>query len=217
MRDLKNIIEAIGCVSDEESQEFEEMVKYEDLVMDYKKKQQIINSSMLNREKLNFLRESSKANIKLFSKFEFEEGIDYLFKGGFGLGKTTLCHLIAVDHYLKKNKTVRFLTKYNLKKVASQIAAGDLDIRDWIEVYDLVIIDDFGQVDYTDKQLDVINEFIGERPEYGKRVIISSNVKYNHLLTDRTLDRIDSYYKILQFKGKSKRLKIKSKEIIYET
>lgn len=194
-------------ISDEESDRLDEIDKRRKLHESKMRKMKIVELAKLNPEKLKL------AEFSLFPDFTFYPEYDYKFTGPMGTGKTLLSHAIA-KYYLRQNKKVLLLDKYRVIEAAYDISMNTMKMSDLIENLDLLILDDFGQVNLTDKQKEIMNFVIGERAENGLRTLITGNFSIEDILEDTTVARMAQTYQFVTFNGESKRNQLEVEDVV---
>lgn len=194
-------------ISDEESDQLDAIEKKRELNENMKRKAEVIKRAKLNPKKLKL------AEFSLFPDFAFYPDYDYKFTGPIGTGKTLLSHAIA-KYYLRQNKKVLLLDKYRVIEAAYAISMNQMKMSDLIEDLDLLILDDFGQVDLTAKQLEIMNFVIGERAEHGFRTLITGNFSIEDLIEDTTVARMSQTYQFITFTGESKREPLDAEDVL---
>lgn len=194
-------------ISDDESERLDEIEKQKELAAQLIRKHETIKRAKLNPAKLKL------AEFSMFPDFTFFQEYDYKFTGPMGTGKTLLSHAIA-KYYLRQGKRVLLLDKYRVIEAAYDISMNNMRMSNLVENLDLLILDDFGQVDLTAKQLEIMNFVIGERAEYGLQTIITGNFSIEDILEDTTIARMAQTYQFVTFSGKSKRKVSQAKDVL---
>jgi len=164
-------------------------------------------NSKINRQKImdfmtcNFIRKSE----------------NIFFVGPTGVGKTFLAKAIAYEACCKGYKTLFARTEKMLGIVYSGKADGTYQkkLDDFIKP-DLLVLDDWGMLAFSDNFLNILNEIISERYENGSIIITSNRPIENWdelfnepVISSALLDRIFHNSHIVKINGKSYRRRLK--------
>lgn len=136
-----------------------------------------------------------------------------IFAGPAGVGKTYLAKAIGLEACNRGYKVVFTRTAKMLEHIYS--GKADATFHKKLEVYikcDLLILDDWGMVPFSDPMLNILNEVISERYENGSTIITSNRVikKWGELFSEPViasalLDRLFHNSHKISIDGKSYR------------
>lgn len=136
-----------------------------------------------------------------------------IFAGPAGVGKTFLAKAIGLEACNRGYKVVFTRTAKMLEHIYS--GKADATFHKKLEVYikcDLLILDDWGMIPFSDPMLNILNEVISERYENGSTIITSNRVikKWGELFSEPViasalLDRLFHNSHKISIDGKSYR------------
>lgn len=150
--------------------------------------------------------------------FHDRAGLNYLFHGTTGTGKTFMCNCIARD-LLDRGFTVLYLSAYDFCSYMNDHrfryrGADDNDdtsrMIDFIDSCDLLIIDDLGTEASNNVSVADIFHCINKRILEKRSTIISTNLglqQIQKIYSDRLASRILGNYQIIKFYGEDLRLR----------
>ena len=170
------------------------------------------NEKLTPRQNMYYILEISE---DFCSNFH-DTGVNLLFYGGTGLGKTFMCNCIA-NELLNKEISVLYQTSFSLFETVENHKFNKLNESEenrmnynMIFDCDLLIIDDLGtEVSNSFTNAELFN-IINERMISEKRTIISTNLSLEQLrdtYSDRITSRVFNNFVPLKFYGKDLRFK----------
>ena len=170
------------------------------------------NEKLTPRQNMYYILEISE---DFCSNFH-DTGMNLLFYGGTGLGKTFMCNCIA-NELLNKEISVLYQTSFSLFETVenhkfNKLNESEENLMNYNMIFDcdLLIIDDLGtEVSNSFTNAELFN-IINERMITEKRTIISTNLSLEQLrdtYSDRITSRIFNNFVPLKFYGKDLRFK----------
>lgn len=152
---------------------------------------------------------------KFIETFDEKNGVNLLFYGTTGLGKTFLSNCIAKE-LIDKNKIVIYQTAFTILEIIERhrFGRGDKKYNEYqynlLFEADLLIIDDLGtEVGNTFTNAEIFN-IVNTRIIGNKKTIISTNLtpkEISNIYTDRVFSRISDKFLPLKFYGDDLRWK----------
>ena len=170
------------------------------------------NEKLTPRQNMYYILEISE---DFCSNFH-DAGVNLLFYGGTGLGKTFMCNCIA-NELLNKEISVLYQTSFSLFETVenhkfNKLNESEENLMNYNMIFDcdLLIIDDLGtEVSNSFTNAELFN-IINERMITEKRTIISTNLSLEQLrdtYSDRITSRVFNNFVPLKFYGKDLRFK----------
>jgi len=145
-----------------------------------------------------------------------ERGANVLAFGLPGRGKTHFLAALGRELILRHNKRVLFRPVF---KLVGQLLAAKRDLRleqelKKLDRYEVLILDDIGYVEQSREEMEVLFTLLAERYER-RSLLISSNLVFSQwdrifkdpMTTMAAIDRLVHHAIILEFDGKSQRVK----------
>lgn len=186
----------------------------------FSKKESAIKKSNMGRCKnivefeFDFNPKINRQQIMNLATCEFiKRNENIIFAGPAGVGKTFLAKAIGLEACHRGYKVLFTRTAKMLEHIYS--GKADATYHKKLEVYikcDLLILDDWGMVPFSDPMLNILNEVISERYENGSTIITSNRVikKWGELFSEAViasalLDRLFHNSHKISIDGKSYR------------
>ena len=170
------------------------------------------NEKLTPRQNIYYILEISQDFCSNF----YDTGMNLLFFGGTGLGKTFMCNCIA-NELINKEVSVLYQTSFSLFETVenhkfNKLNESEENLMNYNMIFDcdLLIIDDLGtEVSNSFTNAELFN-IINERMITDKRTIISTNLSLEQLrdtYSDRITSRVFNNFVPLKFYGKDLRFK----------
>lgn len=144
-----------------------------------------------------------KADLSLFSWFDYNHGSNYCFFGSVGNGKTLLATAITKE-YLKEFKSIKLVEDSDFKSLALRITKGE----EFISVFmtpKLLILEDVGTTAYTASTTEIFNTVLRDRIKKELPIVITTNSSLKAVLTDKNKERMRTDFTNVKFKEDTKR------------
>ncbi len=155
-----------------------------------------------------------KEILEIFNLDFIEQSQNLIFIGAPGTGKSHLTVALGIEA-CKKGKTVNFFTAAGLGNtlVEMQEALALSKFMDKLKKIDLIVIDELGYVELSNKTTQLLFQIISERYERGS-ILVNTNLEFGQWLkifhdepmTAAIIDRLIHNSKIITFNGESYRL-----------